>query len=103
MLIGIAYIVAQQVMSPIFSTDYVLTASFASYPLWRQIAYSAVCARVILSKYLGVWLLNEAGCVWSGISYYDGKWDALENVKPALYETVTTLSHCVQSFNINTN
>lgn len=63
----------------------------------------------ILSKYLGIWVLNEGSSVLCGIGYNgktaEGtiKWDGLSNVKPLQYETGATLNDIVGSFNINTN
>ena len=96
----------QFVVSPSFT----VTPEFMMYPLWKRIGYVVVSGKVVLYKYMGVWLMNEGGCVLSGITFkgWDATtrqplWNGLSNVNVWLLETATSFSDIIAGFNMNTN
>ncbi|KAI3641463.1 hypothetical protein MIR68_000593 [Amoeboaphelidium protococcarum] len=110
---GVLYIGLQQALSPMFPSLYMATKAFANENVLMKCFHIIMAGRICLMKYLGVWLLNETGCVLSGLSFNGyaksesqspvAKWDGLVNVDPFVFETLTCLNNVVQSFNINTN
>lgn len=110
-LLGVLYMVLTQLGQMYFPPAFVLSKAFTvDYPLWKRLLYMTAAGRVVFYKYLGVWLLNEGGCVLSGISFngYDpvtkkAKWDGLTNIFPLMFELPTSYLHVIGSFNVNTN
>jgi len=65
--------------------------------------------KIILAKYVSIWLMAEGVCVVSGLSYV-GKdeegiadWTGCRNVKLRRLETAHQFGHYIEAFNINTN
>lgn len=88
----------------------VVSERFGTWSVWQKLVYVALSGRVVLAKYLGVWLMNEGSCAVCGISYNgpsdkknEYRFDGLRNIDPVLYESVTSLGHIISSFNMNTN
>eukprot|EP00158_Paraphelidium_tribonemae_P005653 Partr_v1_DN27445_c4_g1_i1_m71981 putative Lysophosphatidylcholine acyltransferase 3 len=108
-LMGLAYIIATQLGNAYFPTSFVLTKEYASYSLLGKFVYATIAGRIVLTKYIGMWLFNEVSCVISGISFrgYDQnnnpEWNGLTNAYPAVFERLQCLNDVVRSFNMNTN
>ncbi|KAI3656526.1 hypothetical protein MP638_001258 [Amoeboaphelidium occidentale] len=108
-IMGIGYMIATQVGKLFFPTAYCISAEYLNQPFWWKVAYMTVSGRFALTKYLGVWCVGEGACILSGLSFNgfsDQKkalWNGLSNVDPYIYETMTSLSEVISSFNMNTN
>ncbi|XP_067945571.1 lysophospholipid acyltransferase 5-like [Watersipora subatra] len=107
--IGIVLVVAFPLLSPYIPTQYFYTQEFKSQWLVLKVVTVAIWGQVVLLKYLGVWLVAEGSCIFSGMAY-NGKdaqgiiqWDQCANVKVNRYFTATQTQHFIDSFNINTN
>ncbi|XP_039287249.1 lysophospholipid acyltransferase 5 [Nilaparvata lugens] len=72
-------------------------------------AVLAIWGHLALYKYISVWLLVEAVCIASGITYNgkddkgNTKWNGLSNINLILFEGTTLFGHYIEAFNINTN
>lgn len=109
-LLGCFYLAMSEVGHMYFWSEFVITDAFAVWPFWKKLAYTAASGRFALTKYLGVWILNEGGCALAGMSFngfdLDGKtplWNGLSNIVPWRFETATSFGDIIGSFNINTN
>ena len=108
--LGVIYMGLTQLGKIYVPSSFVATSLFAELPFLHKIVYVALAGKVVLIKYLGIWLVNEVSCVLVGLSYIapakgkiGGKWNGLSNVDPRIYETVSSLGQIVASFNMNTN
>lgn len=109
--LGTAYLAASQLANIYLPSSYVATLAFAQSSWLYKLVYVPLAGKGVLTKYVGLWLLNEGASVISGISFtgYTGKsgkmavWDELANINPLQFETATSLHHIVESFNMNTN
>ncbi len=77
---------------------------------WRFLFSLIVAGNVVFMKYYGVWLLAEAACVLTGISFngYDkisgaASWDGLTNIRPLRFILAENHGACIANFNVNTN
>ena len=110
MFLGILYLLINQIGSIYFGLGTLLTPIALKWPFYYRFFYLIISAKISISKYLSVWLLNEATCIFCGISFngIDAKdskiyWNGLTNVKPLQFETPWSLNDLIASFNINTN
>jgi len=109
--LGLVYLVAQEVGKIWFSPSLLASPQFLDreMPFFSRFVLIFFAGKLVLMKYLGVWLLSEGSCVLIGIGFdsYDEKgnanWTGLSNVEPYLFETTTNLDGIIRSFNINTN
>jgi len=90
-------------------SDWPNSLDFYSTGLAMKLMKLCIWCRIVLYKYLTVWLVSEGVCIMSGLSFNgvkeDGKVDftGCANVKLTRLETASQFSHLVSSFNINTN
>eukprot|EP00088_Acartia_fossae_P070178 TRINITY_DN9328_c0_g1_i8.p1 TRINITY_DN9328_c0_g1~~TRINITY_DN9328_c0_g1_i8.p1 ORF type:complete len:507 (+),score=73.62 TRINITY_DN9328_c0_g1_i8:78-1598(+) len=109
LLIGVAYLIGHVVGSQFYPEDWPDMDSYAqtSYP--AKLIGLMFWVKIILAKYVSIWLMAEGVCVVSGLSYVgnysDGSpdWTGCRNVKLRRLETATQFGHYIEAFNINTN
>lgn len=96
-------------LSPYCSLEYVLTEEFASKPQYYKLAYSGFRLFVSYKQYYTIWLLSEASCIISGLSYNgkdkDGNvdWHGCAGIYLSTVEFVYSTQHMISGFNISTN
>lgn len=109
LLVGIGYLALQQVLSGFAPLIYVSTPEFLKHSFLYRVVYMWFSGKGVVTKYLGVWTLNEGACVLSGISFngFDAQgkaeWNGLTNMDWKKFESATSLDDIIGSFNINTN
>ncbi|KAK3737487.1 hypothetical protein QZH41_010816 [Actinostola sp. cb2023] len=109
MVVGLTYLGGYSVLGVWFTASHMNTEEFKALSFISQMWYIGFWGRIILMRYLGVWLTAEGSCIVTGLSY-NGKtpqgqliWDGLRNIKLTIYETSYTYQHIVECFNVNTN
>jgi len=110
--ISICYMTAHVLGSSYLPELWPTTQSFNSTPLMGKLLLMPIWCKLILAKYLSMWLMAEGVCVVSGLSYsgLDTKddtpvadWTGCANVKLRRLESATKFGHYIEAFNINTN
>ena len=106
--VGIFYLVLSQVMTMLFSSSMLLDDSFKSTSILYRVSLIFLYGKTALTKYFGVWILNEGPCALSGLSFNGFnkdkvKMDGVCNIRPIQMETSTSLGFSIDNFNINTN
>lgn len=95
---GVIYMAITQVGKSYFDPSYVVHQNYLKQPFWYRFGYMTLAGRIVMTKYMGVWLFNEGSCTLSGMPA-----KSLSNVDPRQYELITCLSQVIISFNMNTN
>jgi lysophospholipid acyltransferase 5 len=109
LLIGVGFSIFYAAMHNYYPIEFLVTQGFADEPYLRKLWLVFISGKVVLWRYVTVWLIAEGSCIVSGITYggvdKDGcvDWTALTNIKLINFETGITLQGMVDSFNINTN
>jgi len=112
--ISICYMTAHVVGSAFLPEFWPTTDTFTNTPFIGKLLLLPVWCKLILAKYLSMWLMAEGVCVVSGLSYSgvqdsagDGSpvadWTGCANVKLRRLESATKFGHYIEAFNINTN
>jgi len=109
LVIGIAYLLGHVIGSQFYPEDWPNQPEFVdtSYP--AKLVGLMFWVKIILAKYVSIWLMAEGVCVVSGLSYVgkdeDGvpDWTGCRNVKLRRLETASQFGHYIEAFNINTN
>ncbi|KAK9760570.1 hypothetical protein K7432_015274 [Basidiobolus ranarum] len=107
--VGVFYLAIQQLIGAHYPAAYMVTEKFGELSFISRFAYMWMAGKFVLNKYLGVWSLNEGSGALCGFSIneYDQtgtpRWDSLANVDVYKYETATSLTQIIESFNLNTN
>ncbi|ORY00285.1 MBOAT-domain-containing protein [Basidiobolus meristosporus CBS 931.73] len=107
--VGAFYLAIQQLIGAHYPVSYMTTEEFGELSFLRRFIYMWISGKFVLNKYLGVWTLNEGSGALCGISFNEytatgtPRWDGLANVDLFKYETATSLSNIIASFNMNTN
>ena len=89
--------------------DHLVSNEFASASLLYKLSYTALRHFIALKQYYTVWLLSEAACVFTGVSFReearDGTvdWSSCAGVKLLRLETAYNAQMIVESFNVTTN
>jgi lysophospholipid acyltransferase 5 len=58
-MISVGYLLAQQIIGNRYSTNYLLTAEFASLNIFKRLFIFWITGKMVYNKYLGVWTLSE--------------------------------------------
>ncbi|KAF2666381.1 MBOAT family protein [Microthyrium microscopicum] len=110
MAVGLFWILLYLQMSPIYTTDLLLSDEFLTYPFIRRVWNLHLFGFAARTKYYGVWALTEGACILSGIGYSGfnvktghANWDRVVNVKPLEIETAQNTRAYIGAWNINTN
>ena len=110
--ISICYMTAHLVGSAYLPEFWPTTEHFASTPFMGKLLLLPVWCKLILAKYLSMWLMAEGVCVVSGLSFSGMEetaegpkpdWTGCANVKLRRLESATKFGHYIEAFNINTN
>ncbi|RKP13289.1 MBOAT, membrane-bound O-acyltransferase family-domain-containing protein [Piptocephalis cylindrospora] len=112
--LGVFYLGFNQILGSAFPTSFLPADEFRQeYSLGGRALYMWIAGKAAMSKYLGIWKLNEGACILTGIGYGGPRklesgaapahWDGLSNVDIQGYEMATSLTQIIASFNINTN
>eukprot|EP00123_Amoebidium_parasiticum_P012501 comp21400_c0_seq1/m.29469 comp21400_c0_seq1/g.29469 ORF comp21400_c0_seq1/g.29469 comp21400_c0_seq1/m.29469 type:complete len:481 (-) comp21400_c0_seq1:439-1881(-) len=109
LLKGIAFMGLYQVVNPMVPLSHYDSNEFLNEtPVWGMIWFMFLRGFVFFWRYIACWLMAEAACILTGISYTgrdkDGsiKW-GLRNCEPLQFHTSLNLATIIKSFNINTN
>merc|ERR1712228_929663 len=85
---------------------------FLDTGLLTKLLLLPIWCKLILAKYLSMWLMAEGVCVISGLSFTGLEeseggskpdWTGCANVKLRRLESATKFGHYIEAFNINTN
>lgn len=80
---------------------------FLHLATWQRIIVGPFLGRLVLHRYLGIWLFVEAPSVLYGVAFRsEGEkesWTATQNIDPYRLETATSLKAVISAFNISTN
>lgn len=108
-LIGFIYLSVHCFGSQHFPLEWIMSEHIKEMPLWMYVLSIFIWVKIMMSKYIGCWLLSEGAMVFSGMAY-NGKdesgkelWDGGANVKLWAWEFSSKLGHIIESFNIKTN
>lgn len=107
--ISICYMSAHVGGSAFLPEQWPTSDSFHSTPLVAKMLLLPVWCKLILAKYLSMWLMAEGVCAVAGLSYVgldeEGKadWTGCANVKLRRLESAQKFGHYIEAFNINTN
>jgi len=110
--ISICYMTAHVLGSSYLPELWPTTQSFNNTPLMGKLLLMPVWCKLILAKYLSMWLMAEGVCVVSGLSFSGldttadnptADWTGCANVKLRRLESATKFGHYIEAFNINTN
>ena len=92
--------------------DWPANDGFFSTPFIAKLLLMPIWVKLILAKYLSMWLMAEGICAVSGLSYVGLKetdsgpkadWTGCANVKLRRLESAQKFGHYIEAFNINTN
>ncbi|KAI9215996.1 MBOAT, membrane-bound O-acyltransferase family-domain-containing protein [Blastocladiella britannica] len=107
--IAVVYLAVTQVLGMWYWSGITQTAEFLDASFGRRLWLAWWAGKTALTKYLGVWLLTEGACIFSGLGF-DGldaagnpRWAGLANIYPKSFELATSLAEIIGSFNVNTN
>ncbi|CAG7819298.1 unnamed protein product, partial [Allacma fusca] len=109
LLIGLGYVGIYQVGNIFINNDYLIGPSFAALPLWQKFVVTGLAGRIMLYKYVSVWIVAEGSCTLAGISYNGKepngkhKWNGCENIHVPTFEKAYKFGHIIASFNKCTN
>jgi len=111
--VSICYLTAHVVGSMFLPELWPVSESYTATPFLLKLLLLPVWCKLILAKYLSMWLMAEGVCVVSGLSYVglketeDGSktadWTGCANVKLRRLESAQKFGHYIEAFNINTN
>jgi lysophospholipid acyltransferase 5 len=93
----------------IASQDFIKSKEFQTMPFLKMSFYYTIWVQGEAARYIGGWLLAEGAVIISGLGYNgtmpDGTilWNGGENVRLQLYETCSSVTECIQAWNIKTN
>lgn len=97
-------------ISGFFPDNFLQSTEFEQSSLaWKLVTFG-ILQKIWLAKYFPVWLLADAACIFSGLGYSapiapntTSDWSGCSNLLPFEYETSTSLSGIIGSFNVQTN
>nr|ACO15408.1 Transmembrane protein nessy [Caligus clemensi] len=106
---GFGYLFFHAIGSIYFPLDWVTSSNYINLHYGpSKVFYTFLWVKVMMSKYIGSWLLTEGSMVLSGLAYDPDAsggdpWDGGRNVRIQKWEFSGNLQDMVDSFNINTN
>jgi lysophospholipid acyltransferase 5 len=109
LLLGLAYMLLHVLGSGLLPAAWPASQAFADTPLLLRLLLLPLWVKIILAKYLFVWLFAEGVCVLSGLSFVERRpdgsvdWRGCANVKVGRFESATCFANIIEAFNINTN
>ncbi|CAI8007646.1 Lysophospholipid acyltransferase 5 [Geodia barretti] len=109
LLLGTTLSVLYASLNNYYPIEFLATKGFADEMYIRKLWLVFISGKVVLWRYIAVWLIAEGSCIVTGISYNgetkegEADWSGLTNIKLFDFETCITLQGVVDSFNINTN
>jgi lysophospholipid acyltransferase 5 len=109
LMIGVAYLAGHLVGNMYIPEEWPNSQLYTDASLPTKLFCLLLWVKIILAKYISIWLMAEGVCVVSGLSYNgvyeDGSpcWTGCANVKLRRLETATQFGHYIEAFNINTN
>ncbi|XP_033097825.1 lysophospholipid acyltransferase 5-like [Anneissia japonica] len=109
LFLGVVYATVHTIVGSMFTTEYLTSQEFDNSSLLYKVFFVAVWGRILIARYISVWLFAEGSCILSGLAfnghdeYNQVKWDGVANVRLRIYETTWAWKGCIESFNINTS
>ncbi|GIY54173.1 lysophospholipid acyltransferase 5 [Caerostris extrusa] len=79
------------------------------FPFWKKLMIMGIWGKLVLYKYIAIWLISEGSCIITGMTYNGtdksgcDTWDGCTNVKLWDFTKTTTFQGGIRSFNSNTN
>ena len=108
--LSVVYMTAHVVGSMFLPELWPITDSFAQTSFAGKLLLLPVWVKLILAKYLSMWLMAEGVCAVAGLSYVptsdpesEINWSGCANVKLRRLESAQKFGHYIEAFNINTN
>jgi len=108
--LSVVYMTAHVVGSMFLPELWPITDSFAQTSLAGRLLLLPIWVKLILAKYLSMWLMAEGVCAVAGLSYVSTSdpeseidWSGCANVKMRRLESAQKFGHYIEAFNINTN
>jgi len=110
--ISVCYMVGHVVGSQFLPELWPASEQFLETGLLTKLLLLPIWCKLILAKYLSMWLMAEGVCVISGLSFTgleeseggsNPDWTGCANVKLRRLESATKFGHYIEAFNINTN
>ena len=108
LLVSLCYLTGHVVGSLYLPELWPTSDGFKQTNLLVRLLLLPVWCKLILAKYLSLWLMAEGVCVVSGLSYVSHTdthtdWTGCANVKLRRLESAQKFGHYIEAFNINTN
>ncbi|XP_071944197.1 lysophospholipid acyltransferase 5-like [Antedon mediterranea] len=109
LFMGVVYAMAHTILGSLFPTEFLSSQEFNDSSLFYKIFFVCIWGRVLIARYISIWLFAEGSCILSGLAFngYDDnnkvKWDGVANVKIRKYESSCGWKGLIESFNINTS
>ncbi|XP_041377854.1 lysophospholipid acyltransferase 5-like [Gigantopelta aegis] len=108
-LYGMLYVALFQIGVYFIPTNYMLSDDFMELGYLSRCAYVLIWGKVLITKYIGTWLLAEGSIIITGLSYNgtdengNALWDGCTNVKLRKLEEASSFRKLIEAFNHNTN
>lgn len=100
---GIAVTVVYVIGSLYWPMGYLQSEQFLESSFFWKITDLAIVTKIYMYKYILVWLLSEASCIATGITHQGLSYFEYCNVNLVLFETATSFTVVIKSYNITTN
>ncbi|ELT92172.1 hypothetical protein CAPTEDRAFT_182891 [Capitella teleta] len=109
LMAGVLYTLVYQVSDLIIPDSFLLSQSFADMTIITKCLVITLWGKLMLSKYVGCWLITEGVCIMAGLTY-NGRdengnclWNGCANIHAVEFEKASTCQEYIQAFNVNTN
>eukprot|EP00835_Amoeboradix_gromovi_P000009 NODE_1_length_95616_cov_0.657642.p9 type:complete len:490 gc:universal NODE_1_length_95616_cov_0.657642:22961-21492(-) len=105
---GVFYLAFSQLLNLTFPESALMSQSYLDSPWYYKVYLVFWSGKRAFTKYFGIWKLNEGPCSLSGLSFNGFEKDVVNmkgvcNIGPYNLEIATSLRHCIDNFNVNTN
>ncbi|XP_040572686.1 lysophospholipid acyltransferase 5 isoform X2 [Lepeophtheirus salmonis] len=107
-LLGVMYLIFHIVGSIYIPLDWITTPNYLNRSFGPvKVVLAFLWVKIMMSKYIGSWLLSEGSMIFSGLAYDPSSetdaWFGGANVRIKQWEFSGNLQNMIDSFNINTN
>ncbi|VDN55389.1 unnamed protein product [Dracunculus medinensis] len=89
--------------------DYFNSYEFLNLPFFWKLVWTVLWFRLIMSRYIFCWLINEGAAILSGIAYNgkdeygEDRWDGTRDINILKWEFGLDFQSAIESFNLGTN
>ena len=100
---GVVFLIMFVVGSAYLPTDYLLTDTFGSRPLWQRVGFLYLTFLAVRFRYFGIWKLGESICIMAGFGEEKkDEWTGISNVDILAFETSSNMSTATRMWNKRT-